>query len=113
MPTSATPDQIRKNHLLGALPVEEFERVSRHLVPVSLKLGKVLDESGDRMDFLYFPTTSIVSRLYIMENGTTAEIGVVGNEGILALHFLWEAIRRLTGRSFRVPVMHLRLPRRV
>jgi CRP-like cAMP-binding protein len=50
-----------------------------------LPLGKVLYESGDKLDFVYFPTTAIVSLLYIMENGATAEIGVVGNDGILGI----------------------------
>jgi len=69
--------------LLGALPAEEFAHVRSKLEPVSLKLGDVIYESGDKMDYLYFPTTAIVSMLYIMENGATAEIGVVGNDGLI------------------------------
>ena len=72
-----------KNHLLAALPVDEFVRVQSKLEPASFKLGEVLYESGDKMDYVYFPTTAIVSMLYVMENGTTAEIGVVGNDGIV------------------------------
>lgn len=85
IPKSAKSELVRKNHLLSSLPDEEFERIRRHLTPISLKLGKVLYESGDRMDFVYFPTTAIISLLYIMENGSTAEIGVVGNDGILGI----------------------------
>ncbi len=76
---------IKKNHLLAELPDEEFERILPHLIPTSLTLGQVLYESGDRLDYVYFPTTAIVSLLYIMENGSTAEIGVVGNDGILGI----------------------------
>jgi CRP-like cAMP-binding protein len=72
-----------KNHLLAALPEADFARVKTKLEPVFFKLGKVIYEAGDRMDYVYFPTTAIVSMLYIMENGATAEIGVVGNDGLI------------------------------
>ena len=72
-----------KNHLLAAMPAAEFVKIQSKLEPVSFKLGDVLYESGDRMDFAYFPTTAIISMLYIMENGATAEIGVVGNDGLI------------------------------
>jgi CRP-like cAMP-binding protein len=81
----ATKDEALKNYLLSSLPSEEFERIFAHLEALPLPLGKVMHESGDRMDFVYFPTTAIVSLLYIMENGSTAEIGVVGNDGILGI----------------------------
>ncbi len=81
----ADPISVRKNYLLSDLPAKEFDRLLPHLIPVTLKLGQVLYESGDRMDYAYFPTTAIVSLLYIMENGATAEIGVVGNDGILGI----------------------------
>jgi CRP-like cAMP-binding protein len=72
-----------KNHLLAALPEKEYARIQSKLEPVSFKLGEVLYESGDKMDYAYFPTTAIISMLYIMENGATAEIGVVGNDGLI------------------------------
>lgn len=75
----------KKNHLLAALPDDEFDRVIAKLKPVNCKLGQVLYESGDWLENAYFPTTAIVSLLYIMENGATAEIGVVGNDGILGI----------------------------
>ena len=75
----------QKNFLLKSLPQDELKRVLSHLRPVDLPLGKVLYESGDKLDHAYFPTTAIVSLLYIMENGGTAEIGVVGNDGILGI----------------------------
>ena len=61
-----------KNHLLAALPAAEFVRIEPRLEGVSLKLGEVLYESGDRMTHIYFPTTAIISLLYIMQNGGTA-----------------------------------------
>ncbi len=72
-----------KNYLLAALPADESARVKSKLEMVSFKLGAVLYESGDKMDYVYFPTTAIVSMLYVMENGATAEIGVVGNDGLI------------------------------
>jgi len=72
-----------KNYLLAALPKDEFARVKSRLELVSYKLGEVLYESGDKMDYVYFPTTAIISMLYMMENGATAEIGVVGNDGLI------------------------------
>ena len=85
MKTALTTNTALKNHLLADLPAREFERISDHLECVSLKLGQVLYESNDRMDYVYFPTTAIISLLYVMENGSTAEIGVVGNDGVLGI----------------------------
>lgn len=73
------------NHLLNALPQEDFDRLEPYLESVTLKLGEVLYESGDQMRHAYFPTTAIVSLLYVLENGSSAEIAVVGNEGILGI----------------------------
>jgi CRP-like cAMP-binding protein len=75
----------RQNRLLAALPAEEFECLSHHLELVHLQLGEVLYESGDKLHHTYFPTNSIVSLLYVMENGASAEIAVVGNEGMLGV----------------------------
>ncbi|OHD72812.1 MAG: Crp/Fnr family transcriptional regulator [Spirochaetes bacterium RBG_13_68_11] len=75
----------RANHLLSALPKPEFQRLLPHLEPVPLPLGKALYESGDRLSHVYFPTNAIVSLLYVMENGASAEIAVVGNDGIVGI----------------------------
>ena len=75
----------KQNHLLAALPADAFERLSPHLELVEMPLGEVLYESGGRLQHVYFPTTSIVSLLYVMEDGSPAEIAVVGNEGILGI----------------------------
>jgi CRP-like cAMP-binding protein len=75
----------QENHLLAALNSEIQGRLFPHLELVSLPLGKVLYESGDAMRHVYFPTDSIISLLYVMENGASAEISVVGNEGLVGV----------------------------
>ncbi len=85
VPSPPKPADPRQNHLLAVLPESEYERLSRHLELVPLPLGKALYESGDRMSHVYFPTTAIVSLLFVMENGASAEIAVVGNEGIVGV----------------------------
>jgi CRP-like cAMP-binding protein len=82
MPTPHSPTQ---NHLLAALPPAEFARLSPDLELVPMPLGEALYESGGRLQHVYFPTTSIVSLLYVLENGASAEIAIVGNEGILGI----------------------------
>jgi CRP-like cAMP-binding protein len=83
-----TASDPRKNRLLAALPDAFWECCMRHLEPVHMPLGKVLYESGDTMRHVYFPTTAIVSLLYVMENGASAEIAVVGNEGFVGVSLL-------------------------
>lgn len=78
-------DEARNNFLLRSLQEDELERIASKLEKVSLRLGEVLYESGEKMDYIYFPTTAIISMLYIMENGGTAEIGVVGNDGAIGV----------------------------
>ena len=80
--STPTPQQ---NHLLAALPAEVQERLFPHLELVSLPLGKVMYESGDTLRHVYFPTDSIVSLLYVMEDGASAEISVVGNESLIGV----------------------------
>lgn len=82
MPATVDSNDALKNHLLAALPEDELARVSSKLEPVSMKLGEVIYESGDTLTYIHFPTTAIISLLYIMENGATAEIGVIGNDGV-------------------------------
>jgi CRP-like cAMP-binding protein len=82
MQTGHSPKQ---NHLLAALPEADFERVASDLELVKMALGEALYESGGRLQHVYFPTTSILSLLYVMEDGSSAEIAVVGNEGILGI----------------------------
>jgi len=82
MPGSHDP---RQNHLLAALSSAERERIYPHLQLVPLPLGKALYESGDVLRHVYFPTDSIVSLLYVLADGASAEISVVGNEGLIGI----------------------------
>ena len=103
------------NHLLAALPNDKLALFQSKLVPVSLKLGTVLYEAGDRLDYGYFPTTAIISLLYIMENGATAEIGVVGNDGILGIALFMggdttnsRAVVQSAGEAFKIKAQDLK-----
>jgi CRP-like cAMP-binding protein len=80
-----TITELKKNHLLAALPKAEWDRWSRSLQRIEMPLGTVLYETGVALDYVYFPITSIVSLLYVMENGASAEIAVVGNEGLVGV----------------------------
>src|SRR5271163_1447636 len=82
VPARRNPHQ---NHLLDALPAGDFERLQSHLEVIRMELGEVLYEPGARLRHVYFPTTSIVSLLYVMQDGASAEIAVVGNEGIVGI----------------------------
>jgi CRP-like cAMP-binding protein len=85
MTADVTREEALQNHLLAGVSDEELARLLPNLQPVSLPLGQVLYESGEKMDYVYFPTTAIISLLYIMENGSTAEIGVVGKDGLVGI----------------------------
>jgi hypothetical protein len=79
------PDSPHENHLLDALPTADYERLTAHADLIPMQLGDVLYEPGMKLQHVYFPTTAIVSLLYVMEDGASAEIAVVGNEGILGI----------------------------
>lgn len=74
-----------ENRLLARLTGEEYERLRPHLEQASFDLGEVVYESGGHLDHVYFPTTAIVSLLYMMENGSSAEMGLTGNEGVVGI----------------------------
>ena len=101
--------ELRQNHLLAALPAAELVRISEGAETAPMPLGHVLYESGDEMRQVYFPTTSIVSLLYVMEDGSSAEIAIVGNEGIVGISLFMggestpsRAIVQSAGQAFRV-----------
>ncbi len=81
----SSPHSPKQNHLLAALPAEDYKRLLPNLELIAMPLGWALYESGGHMGHVYFPTTSIVSLLYVMEDGASAEIAVVGNEGVLGI----------------------------
>src|SRR3989304_6896734 len=82
MPTAHTP---RQNKLLAALPAAQYERLLPHLESAQMPLGSVVYESGSQLQHLFFPTDCIVSLLYVMEDGASAEIAVAGNEGLVGI----------------------------
>jgi CRP-like cAMP-binding protein len=109
---AGSPETIEpvRNHLLAVLPQAERERLLPHLESVPLPLGKALYESGDRMSHVYFPTTAIVSLLFVMENGASAEIAVVGNEGVVGIALFMggetmpnRAVVQSAGHAYRLP----------
>jgi len=82
---NTTPPSPAQNHLLGQLPHAEQQRWFPQLELVDMPLGEVMYEAGATLSHVYFPTTSIVSLLYVMENGASGEIAVVGNEGLVGI----------------------------
>ena len=125
MPVSPDP---KKNQLLAALPDAEWQRWLPQLEFVEMTLGQVLYESGSTLSHVYFPTTSIVSLLYVLENGASAEIAVVGYEGVVGISLFMggestpsRAVVQSAGQGFRLkaqaikeefkraPVLHLLL----
>lgn len=106
MPDASRPIQ---NHLLAALPQADFAHFAPQLELVPLVAGEVLYESGGRLQHVYFPTTAIVSLLYVLENGATAEIAMVGNEGILGISLFMggdttpsRAVVQRAGQAYRL-----------
>ena len=104
----------RQNHLLNALPSCEYERLLPFLEPVDMALGQVIYESGGQLRYAYFPTTCIVSLLYVLENGASAEIAVVGNDGIIGLALFMggetmpnRAVVQSAGSAYRVKVQEV------
>jgi CRP-like cAMP-binding protein len=126
MPATISP---KENRLLAALPESDFQDLLPDLEPVALTLGQVLHESGGTMVHAYFPTTSIVSLLNVLESGASAEIAVVGNEGVVGISLFMgggstpsRAVVQSAGQAFRLkaaivrkqfekpgPLMHLLL----
>ena len=105
----------RQNNLLAALPAEECERLFPHLEPVPIRLGQSLYEPGRRMHHVYFPTASIVSLLCVMEDGASAEIAVVGNEGIVGVSLFMggettpsRAVVQSAGHAYRLKGQRLK-----
>jgi len=91
MSKSVEPSLRAENRLLAALPREEYQRLVPDLQPVTFSLGEVVYESGGHLDYIYFPTTSVVSLLYMMEDGSVAEASLAGNDGWSALPCFSEA----------------------
>jgi CRP-like cAMP-binding protein len=105
----------RQNHLLDALLKTEYDRLSPKLELVTMSLGQVLYESGGVLHYVYFPVDSIISMLYVMEDGASAEIAVVGNEGILGISLFMggettpsRAVVQSAGHAYRLKAQILK-----
>ena len=112
MPTST---EAKLNHLISALPHDEWQRWQPQLERVELVLGQVLYEPGKTLSHVYFPCTAIVSLLYVMENGASAEIAVVGNEGLVGISLFMggestpsRAVVQSAGIAYRLPAAALK-----
>jgi len=111
-PLGPSPHQ---NHLLDALPASDLGRIASHLELIPMNLGDVLYESGAKLRHVYFPTTCIISLLYVMEDGASVEIAILGNEGILGISLFMggnttpsRAIVQSAGHAFRLTADLLR-----
>jgi CRP-like cAMP-binding protein len=109
-PRSSSRSGPNQNHLLAALPAADFGRLSRHLELVELPLGKMLYEPDRRLEYAYFPTTSVVSLHYVMESGAAAEAAGVGNEGVVGISLVMgrdttpsSAVVQTAGYGYRLP----------
>jgi CRP-like cAMP-binding protein len=105
----------QENHILDALPDAERKRIFPHLKLVQMPLGSVLYESGAVLRHIYFPTNCIVSLLYVMEDGASAEIAVIGNEGAVGVAVLMggettpsRAIVQSAGFAYRLTAERLK-----
>jgi CRP-like cAMP-binding protein len=104
------PHSPSQNHLLAALPAAEFSRLAPHLELVPMRLGESLYEPCGRLRHVFFPTTAIVSLLFVLESGASAEIAGVGNEGILGISLFMggdttpsSAVVQTAGHGYRLP----------
>ena len=113
---AAAAPSPRNNRLLASLAEADFQKLAPHLEPVALPLGWALYESGGRMEHVYFPTDGIVSLLYEMENGQSAEIAVTGAEGLVGISLFMggesttsRAIVQSEGHAYRLPARFLKV----
>src|SRR5688500_7678194 len=102
----SSPNQ---NHLLAALPPQDYDRLLTHLEPVAMLLGEMLYEPGKKQSYAYFPTTSIVSLHYVTESGASAETAGVGNEGMVGVALIMggettssSAVVQTAGHAYRL-----------
>jgi CRP-like cAMP-binding protein len=115
-PGIASAHNPKKNRLLAAFPAADFERWLPHLELFNMPLGQVLFESGAVEKYVYFPTTAIVSLLYVMKDGDAAEIAMIGNEGVVGVSLLMggnstpsRAVVQSAGKGFRLSAKMIKL----
>jgi CRP-like cAMP-binding protein len=109
------PDSARENHLLAALPAAQFQRLAPHLERVPMRLGETIYRPGEHLQHAHFPTSAIVSLLYVIESGASVEIASVGNEGVLGISLFMggvtmpsSAVVQTAGFGYRVSANVLR-----
>jgi CRP-like cAMP-binding protein len=97
------------NRLLSALPAEDYKRILPSLQPVTFHLGQVIHKAGELLDHVYFPTAAVVSLLYTLESGMTAEVGMTGNEGVVGVALFlggsmtpYQAVAQIAGGAVRM-----------
>jgi CRP-like cAMP-binding protein len=100
----------RANRLLAKLPAADYQRLAPHLEPVALPLGWAIHEVGDQLNYAYFPTEGIFARLNVLSDGSTSEVAITGNEGLIgvslymgAQHTTCRAVVQLAGYAYRLP----------
>src|SRR5476651_2464510 len=105
----------KQNHILGALPEADYARLLPDLELITMPLGWAVYESGGKLGYVYFPTTSIVSLLYVMESGASAEIAITGNEGLVGISLFMggestpsRAVVQSAGSGFRLKASALK-----
>jgi len=115
-PPSHISRSPRQNHILAALPTATYERVLPALEEIILELGQVIYESGGQQDYLFFPTTGIVSLLYVMEDESSAEIAIVGFEGVVGVALFMggettpsRAVVQCAGRGYKLKAHFLKV----
>lgn len=115
MPHSAEPQRPLENRILSGLLPDDRVRILRALQPVTFALGEVVYESDGHLEHIYFPTTAVVSLLYTMEDGSTAEMGLTGNDGVVGIALFLggdttpnRAVVQIAGEAFRMKARILR-----
>ena len=114
IPSAAAPPP-KSNYLLASLADADLQRLLPHLESIQMPLGWAIYESGGHMEYVYFPTDGIVSLLYVMENGESAEIAVTGTEGLIGISLFMggesttsRAVVQSEGHAYRLPARFLK-----
>jgi CRP-like cAMP-binding protein len=105
----SSPDNPESNRLLAALPNDDFRQLVPHLERFPMRLGETLYRPGEPLQHAYFPTTAIVSVLYVMESGASAEIASVGNEGVLGISLFMGGITTPSSAVVQTPGLSHRI----
>jgi CRP-like cAMP-binding protein len=110
-----TPIAVSQNRILAALPDSARQRLAEHLEPISLSAGEVIYEAHQQLSHIYFPTSAVVSLLYTMENGSSSQIGVVGNDGAVGVAVFMggetspsQAVVQCAGEAWRLAMLPFR-----